>query len=131
MEPIRFVAPLALLLVSVGAAADPAPQFTDVTAASGLKVNQKKRPNQPEYGLQTPHGVAIEDFDGDGLLDILIVCFGEPDVQLFRNLGNLRFADVTKGSGLETFKGWGTGAAVTESWTFILRPSNSNAKIMA
>jgi hypothetical protein len=30
---------------------------------------------------------------------------------LYRNLGNLRFEDVTKGSGLATFTGWGTGAA--------------------
>jgi len=87
------------------------PLFTDVTASCGIKVNTKKRPNQPQYGLQRPHGVAVEDFDGDGLLDIVLVCFGEPYVQLFRNQGNLRFTDVTKGSGLESFHGWGTGAA--------------------
>ena len=30
----------------------------------------------------------------------------------FRNIGGLKFVDITKGSGLEIFKGWGTGAAV-------------------
>ncbi len=88
------------------------PRFTDVTAASGVKVNQKVRPKQPEYGTQAPHGVAVEDFDGDGRLDFIICCFGSPSVQLFRNIGGLKFADVTQGSGLETFQGWGTGAAV-------------------
>ena len=86
--------------------------FTDVTAACGIKVNVEKRPGHPEYGTQTPHGVAVEDFDGDGLQDILLVCFGEPHVQLFRNIGGLKFVDITNGSGLEIFKGWGTGAAV-------------------
>ncbi len=86
--------------------------FTDVTAACGIKVNVEKRPGQPQYGTQRPHGVAVEDFDGDGLHDILLVCFGEPFVQLFRNTGGLKFVDITKGSGLEVFKGWGTGAAV-------------------
>ncbi|MCH8830554.1 MAG: CRTAC1 family protein [Planctomycetes bacterium] len=89
-------------------------RFTDVTAATTIRVNTMKRPGQPQYGTQMPHGVAIEDFDGDGRLDILLVCFGKPAVQLFRNMGNLRFVDVTKGSGLETFDGWGTGAAVAD-----------------
>jgi hypothetical protein len=29
-------------------------------------------------------------------------------------MGNLRFVDMTKESGLETFDGWGTGAAVAD-----------------
>jgi hypothetical protein len=89
-------------------------RFTDVTAASGLRLNTEHRPNRPQFGTQRPHGVAVEDFDGDGKLDILFVSFGVPHVQLFRNLGELRFADITKGSGLETFQGWGTGAAVAD-----------------
>ena len=107
-----------LIAVSVGLEAQPpsekppAARFTDVTVTSGLKLNVEHRPGQPEYGTQMPHGVAIEDFDGDGLPDILFVCFGPPYVKLYRNLGNLRFADVTKDSGLESFQGWGTGMAV-------------------
>ena len=99
-------------LVLIRGSVQGAPLFTDVTAACGIKVNVEKRPGHPEYGTQTPHGVAVEDFDGDGLQDILLVCFGEPHVQLFRNIGGLKFVDITKGSGLEIFKGWGTGAAV-------------------
>jgi len=92
--------------------ASAADQFTDVTVGTGIRLNTVPRPGQPEYGEQKVHGVAVEDFDGDGRLDIIVVCFGLPAVQLFRNAGDLRFEDVTKGSGLETFEGWGTGAAV-------------------
>ena len=114
-----FVAAITILctllaLVSIASPAESTHIFTDVTAASTIKVNTEKRPNQPQYGMQMPHGVAIEDFDGDGLFDVILVCFGKPYVQLYRNMGNLRFTDVTKGSGLEVFEGWGTGAAVAD-----------------
>ena len=107
---------LLVLIFSVPAVlwAEAAAHFTDVTAASGIRANTKHRPGQPQYGTQRPHGVAVEDFDGDGKMDFILVCFGEPYVQLFRNLGGLRFADVTKASGLESFRGWGTGAAVAD-----------------
>lgn len=78
------------------------PRFTDVTAASGLNVPRDCK----------PHAVAVEDFDGDGLLDVLLGTFDPPHLLYFRNLGGLKFRDVTKGSGLEAFKGQGTGFAV-------------------
>src|SRR5947209_18887517 len=85
----------------------PKPRFTDVTAATGIKIA-----DNTGVGGTNPHAVAVEDFDGDGLADILITTFGKPHVRYFRNLGKLRFQDVTKGSGLETFEGEGAGAAV-------------------
>jgi hypothetical protein len=91
------------------AAAEPRPRFVDVTAASGLTIAKNSG-----VGGTNPHAVAVEDFDGDGKPDILITTFGAPHVRYFRNQGNLRFADVTKGSGLETFQGEGSGAAVAD-----------------
>src|SRR5882672_7810152 len=85
----------------------PKPRFVDVTAGSGLFIAKNTG-----VGGTNPHAVAIEDFDGDGLPDIVITTFGKPHVRYFRNLGNLKFADVTKGSGLENFEGDGTGIAV-------------------
>src|SRR5438552_17147 len=79
-------------------------RFTDVTAPSGLKIVKDSR----------PHAVAVEDFDGDGRLDILLVTFDAPHVQLWKNQGKLRFKDVTRGSGLESFKGTGSGVAVAD-----------------
>src|SRR5438067_11309732 len=85
------------------------PRFTDVTAQSGLKIAANTG-----VGGTNPHAVAVEDFDGDGKPDIIIPTFGKPHVRYFRNLGNLKFKDVTKGSGLESFEGEGTGAAVAD-----------------
>jgi hypothetical protein len=92
---------LSLALLGTSAPAAP-PRFTDVTAASGLRIPRDAK----------PHAVAVADFDGDGLPDILIATFDPPHILLFKNLGKLRFKDVTKGSGLETFKGTGSGIAV-------------------
>ena len=100
----------AVLSVSPAAPPDaPKPRFSDVTASSGLKIAD---PDKMGVGGTNPHGVAVEDFDGDGKPDIIITTFGAPHVKYFRNLGGLRFADATKGSGLEAFQGDGTGAAV-------------------
>ncbi len=102
---VLLIAPLLALAVSATAA----PRFTDVTAASGIKIA-----DNTGVGGTNPHGVAVEDFNGDGLFDIIIVTFGKPHVRYFRNRGNLRFEDVTRGSGLENFEGEGTGAAVAD-----------------
>lgn len=57
------------------------------------------------------HGIALLDFDGDGLLDIVMT--GPDKVRLYKNLGNFRFQDVTQGSGLRQ-KGYWTGIAVAD-----------------
>ncbi len=44
-------------------------------------------------------GVAIGDYDGDGLPDIFVVSKTE-SCRLFRNLGNWKFQDVTDGAGV-------------------------------
>ncbi len=99
-----------LLLVALAAPAQPPiPRFTDVTAASGLFIAKNTG-----VGGTNPHAVAVEDFNGDGLPDVIIPTFGKPHVRYFKNLGNLRFQDVTKGSGLESFEGDGTGVAVAD-----------------
>jgi len=58
--------------------------FTNVTEGSGLK------------GRGWASDVAIFDYDEDGSLDVFVTSMFGPD-QLYRNLGNGKFADVTKG----------------------------------
>lgn len=85
------------------------PRFTNVSADSGLAIA-----SNTGVGGTNPHAVAVEDFDGDGLADVILLTFGKPHVYYFRNLGKLRFRELTKGSGLEHFEGEGTGAAVAD-----------------
>jgi hypothetical protein len=70
--------------------------FTDVTRAAGLDVEM--------YGM----GVAIGDYDNDGLPDILITCVGQN--RLFHNTGKGSFVEVTKTSGLAGRQAFSTSA---------------------
>jgi hypothetical protein len=74
--------------------------FTDVTAGSGLDVSL--------YGM----GVAVGDFDNDGLVDVFITGVGGN--HLFKNLGNGKFADVTAAAGVGGDGGWSTSAAFVD-----------------
>jgi len=70
--------------------------FTDITAGSGLDVEM--------YGM----GVAIGDYDNDGLDDVYITALGGD--HLFHNEGGGKFKDVTKDSGIKN-DSFGTSAA--------------------
>lgn len=76
--------------------------FVDVTSGSNLAVPGMKARN-----------VIPLDYDGDGLLDLLVVedLLGKIGSKLFHNEGALRFRDRTGESGLPTDLG-GLGAAV-------------------
>jgi hypothetical protein len=73
-------------------------RFTDITAGSGLDV--------PLQGM----GVAVGDYDGDGLVDVYLTAVGGN--HLFHNLGGGKFADVTASSGTGgPPEDWSTSAA--------------------
>jgi enediyne biosynthesis protein E4 len=94
--------------------------FRDLAKEAGLTaINVTGGSDQKSYILETTGGgVALFDFDNDGRVDVFVVNGttmdgtgpGEKSTShLYRNLGNLRFEDVTSKSGLVR-TGWGQGA---------------------
>ena len=70
--------------------------FTDITKSAGL--------THKGWGM----GVAVADYDNDGLQDIYVTGFGGN--ALYHNLGNCKFEDVTEKAGVGA-GGFSTGAA--------------------
>ena len=67
-------------------------QFTN-TLSTALLIGNKN--------LLNGSGVALGDYDGDGLCDVYL-CRLDGDNALYRNLGDWRFKDVTAASGTHT-----------------------------
>jgi enediyne biosynthesis protein E4 len=97
-------------------------RFTDIAEEAGLTArNVSGRDDIKRYILEaTGNGVAIFDADGDGLQDVFIANATTlddapdsppPTSHLYRNLGGLRFEDITARAGLQRV-GWGQGVCV-------------------
>ena len=105
---------------AVVSAARPDVRFTDVTAASGVSsFTHVSGGAAKDYIIEaTGSGVALWDFDNDGLLDIYLVNGGtldalrrgtpQPRAALFRNTGRGTFRDVTLAAGVANER-WGQG----------------------
>ena len=67
--------------------------------------------------LETGSGIALGDYDGDGLIDIYLTG-SDVSNKLFRNLGDLKFEDVTDRAGVEgTIRDatlWASGASFAD-----------------
>jgi hypothetical protein len=95
-------------------------RFTDVSATSGITLigvsgGRAKHSVVSSLG----QGAAALDYDGDGRLDLFIAngdvfpgtpLPADPSPALYRNLGDLRFENVTAAAGLD-FDGWAHGVS--------------------
>lgn len=93
---------------------------TDKTAMAAFK-HRSGSPQKNYIFETTSGGVAIFDYDGDGLPDVYLVNGSTtaaldgkekaPRAALYRNLGNWKFEDVTDKAGVSNDR-WGCGVAV-------------------
>ena len=106
------------------AAAKGAPWFEEIAQKAGVRFTMKMghRPGRYLMPEIKGGGVGLLDYDGDGLLDIFCVQAGSlypdntnrPGHKLFRNLGGLRFEDVTKKAGIVSNGAYGMGCACAD-----------------
>ncbi len=89
------------------------PELTGITFANRFDpLNEKIRNDILEspfvYG-----GVAVGDYDGDGLPDVYLTSAFSHN-RLYRNLGNAQFEDVTERAGVEGAPAWNSGASFAD-----------------
>lgn len=127
--PHPLVAPVGTVLAANASASAPLitqypVRFTDVSAAAGIHWSYTNGATGQHLFVETTGGgVALLDYNGDGLLDLFAPQGGAvpgaagtsasaPRNVLYRNNGDGTFTDVTQGSGLDAPTGYGQGVAV-------------------
>jgi len=118
------IAMVFVALLCEGTMASAQIHFYVATADSGVVFTLRHAPTERKRMIETmAGGLAVFDFDGDGLQDIYFTngAAGESmrkesqeySNRLFRNLGGMRFEDVTEAAGVEGH-GYSMGAAAAD-----------------
>jgi hypothetical protein len=97
-----------------------AAQFVEVGVQAGITHKHENGASPEKLLMETfGSGVAAFDFDGDGLVDLFFVngvdmARGKPGSghRLYRNLGGMKFFDISAQSGIKADGIFGTGVAV-------------------
>lgn len=96
--------------------------FRDITREAGITFSHHAAPEKKYIVESMSGGVALFDFDKDGLVDIYFVdsltvdTASDPTAArsaLYRNTGNLKFVDVTDKAGM-AHPGWGMGVCTAD-----------------
>jgi hypothetical protein len=97
------------------AAGGESPRFRRLDpAACGLRFQNELRPENRYQYLTNGAGLAVGDYDGDGLPDVYLVSQDGPN-QLFRQTAPLQFENVTgPAGGVDGGDAWGTGAVFAD-----------------
>jgi hypothetical protein len=128
IQAVCLAATICLNCLGQQATSSPAPsksrgpiEFVDITVASGITWGIKTLAPGTRYLIETMGGGGgFIDYNGDGLLDIYLVCYSQtpqadPQIKLkdvlYRNNGNGTFTDVTDSVGI-TNRMVGMGLAV-------------------
>ena len=98
--------------------------FTDITVSAGIHWKHTSGESKNRFLIESMgSGVALADFDHDGLLDIFLVAGGEtpgaknsapPRNALYRNLGGGRFEDISAKAGIERLPFYGMGVSAAD-----------------
>jgi hypothetical protein len=103
-------------------AADPGELFRDITQEAGVTFAHHAAPEKKYIVESMSGGVALADFDRDGLPDVFLVdsltvaTAGDPNASrsaFYRNLGGGRFEDVAEKAGV-AHVGWGMGVCAAD-----------------
>ena len=100
---------------ATAASAGDGPRFRRLEpATTGLSFTNELRPEHRFQYLTNGAGLAVGDYDGDGLQDVYLVSQDGPN-KLFRQVAPLRFEDVTTAAGgVDGGAAWGTGATFAD-----------------
>lgn len=105
----RVGAAMLLIAALTPPAATAVPHFTNVGAAAGVDVPHGYATRIPSSFQMVAGGVAAGDFDGDGRVDLFVVCGAAGPARLFRNRGDGTFEDVASRAGVAFLDSTATG----------------------
>lgn len=121
MPHARHILAVLLLLMATGCAriTEAPPRFERMAAShTGIDFRNELRPTESFNmyifrNFYNGGGVAVGDVDGDALPDVFFTG-NMVSNRLYRNLGDLRFEDVTLEAGLQSDGAWSTGASFAD-----------------